>query len=238
MKTTYLINSIYRAIEGEGIFVGTPQVFVRFQGCAVGCLNCDSKDTWEFADVYNTSLENILNKVHSESGIYPNKLSRVSITGGDPLHPKHVPAVLELAQELKKAGFTINLEAAGTRIVDSIFDTVDFISFDFKTPSTGVTTNPELIVKLVNQYPNKFQIKAVIADEADFHAAVNAYEWVRAKTNFVPLTWCLTPAYDTGANFPQELFEKVLLMNLNFGQHFRVIGQQHKWVFGSSQKQC
>lgn len=237
MKTSYLVNSIYRAIEGEGTFVGTPQVFVRFQGCAVGCTNCDSKDTWEFADIYSTNLENILKKVHEESGSYPNKINRVSITGGDPLHPKHVPAVLELAQELKKQGFYINLEAAGTRIVDSIFDTVDFISFDFKTPSTNVTTNPELIVRMVNQYPGKFQIKAVIADEADFHATKNAYEWVREKTNYQHIPWCLTPAYDTGLDFPQELFQNVMTMNLNYGGAFRVIGQQHKWVFGSTLKQ-
>ena len=48
MTEKHLINSIYRATEGEGVFVGRPQIFVRYQGCAIGCINCDSKDTWEF----------------------------------------------------------------------------------------------------------------------------------------------------------------------------------------------
>ena len=30
----------------------------------------------------------------------------------------------------KKLGFFVNIEAAGTRVVDSIFDNVHFISFD------------------------------------------------------------------------------------------------------------
>ena len=44
----YRFNSIYSATEGEGIHIGSPQTFIRFQGCKVGCFNCDSKDTWSF----------------------------------------------------------------------------------------------------------------------------------------------------------------------------------------------
>ena len=60
------INSVYRATEGEGIFVGRVQIFVRFQGCNVKCINCDSKDTWMATDNYLSSVENDLpnNPVH------------------------------------------------------------------------------------------------------------------------------------------------------------------------------
>ncbi|MFZ4715700.1 MAG: 4Fe-4S cluster-binding domain-containing protein [Bacteriovoracaceae bacterium] len=236
MEKLYQINSIYRAIEGEGVHIGTPQIFVRFQGCAIGCINCDSMDTWEFSTVSGQSLEEVLEDVYKLAGNYPNRIRRVSITGGDPLHPKHVPQVLELSKVLKKEGYFVNIEAAGTRVVDSIFDTVDFISFDFKTPSTGVNTNPELIVKMSDQYPGKFQIKSVIADELDFHATVNAYEWVRTKTKS-SFDWCLTPAFETQEAFPQARFQSIMEMNLQYGSHFRVIGQQHKWVYGAEKKQ-
>lgn len=238
MEKLFYINSIYRAIEGEGVQIGTPQIFVRFQGCNIGCLNCDSKDTWEFETQKAYSLEEVMAEVEKLSGNYPHRIRRVSITGGDPLHPKHVPQVLALSQQLKKEGYYINIEAAGTRVVDSIFDTVDFISFDFKTPSTGVETNPELIVKMAHQYPNKFQIKSVIADEKDFFAAKNAYFWVLEKAQkTLPFHWCLTPAYETQEDFPQNRFQSIMEMNLNFGSHFRVIGQQHKWVYGAEKKQ-
>ena len=87
------INSIYRATEGEGVFIGHPQVFVRTQGCSIGCLNCDSKDTWDFDEKTNRSLENILAEVSEQS--FRGAINRISITGGDPLHPSNQNALVE-----------------------------------------------------------------------------------------------------------------------------------------------
>jgi 7-carboxy-7-deazaguanine synthase len=236
MTTKCLINSIYRATEGEGVNIGTSQIFVRFQGCAVGCLNCDSKDTWDFDEKTAMSVESVIDAVYEQAGKYPHQIKRVSITGGDPLHPKLLPSVVELASRLKKEGFTLYLEAAGTRVVGELFDLIDFVNFDFKTPSTGVKTNPELIIKMAQQYPGKFQVKSVIADRTDFAAAFEAFQKVREKvaTDF---PWCLTPSYETHESFPQKRFQDVINMNEEFGGAFRVIGQQHKWIHGADQKQ-
>ena len=91
LSESYLsINSIYKATEGEGVHIGRPQVFVRFQGCFVGCVNCDSKDTWLFndSDQGKWTLSKVLDEIWSLSG--EGSLSWISITGGDPLHPKNV----------------------------------------------------------------------------------------------------------------------------------------------------
>lgn len=219
------INSIYRATEGEGILIGSPQTFVRFQGCAVGCLNCDSMDTWSF-DSPNMSLDEVLESVRQEG------LKRVSITGGDPLHPKLVPQVVSLIKELKQRRYWINIEAAGTRVVDEVFDLVDFVSIDFKTPSTGVKTNLKVLEKMQSQYAGKFQIKSVVANEEDFREAL------RARESFdVDLPWVLTPSFEPGEEFPQERFVSILQWNELAGGYFRVIGQQHKWIFGPDKKQ-
>ena len=116
------INSIYRAPEGEGIFVGTPQVFVRFQGCSIGCHNCDSVDTWDFEGSEDMSVEAVVRTVRDRGG---EKFKRVSITGGDPLHPKLAGGVSSLARELKARGYFVHLEAAGTRVVHDIFDVIE-----------------------------------------------------------------------------------------------------------------
>ena len=227
------INSIYMATEGEGIHVGIPQIFVRFQGCAIGCLNCDSKDTWEFTPG-NRSLNQTLAKVEELAGEYPMRVKRVSITGGDPLHPKHVPAVRALARELKKRGYYINLEAAGTRLVHEIFDVIDFISFDYKTPSTGVKTNLKLIVKLFEQYKDKAQIKAVISNRHDFEATMEAFKTVCAETDHAfSIPWVLTPCYEPGEEFPKTLCQSIVELNHSYGAPFRVILQQHKVIYTS-----
>lgn len=230
-----LINSIYRATEGEGIFLGRPQIFVRYQGCAVGCLNCDSKDTWEFDKSTGVDLEEILEKVHTEG--FNGLIKNVSITGGDPLHPAHVPHVLELVKALKERGYFINIEAAGTRVVDEIFDLVDYISFDMKTPSTGVKTPLKNIQKMIAQYQSKFQLKAVVFDRKDFDTVLDAYKTLASTENSLNFPWVLTPCFNNEEDFPLKRFTNVLSWNEESGGFFRVIGQQHKWIFGPDEKQ-
>lgn len=231
----FLINSIYRATEGEGVNIGQAQVFVRFQGCAVGCLNCDSMDTWDFDPSTVMTLSEVMASVEYQG--HMGKIKRVSITGGDPLHPKHTPRVLELVKELKLKGYWVNIEAAGTRIVDELFDLIDFISFDFKTPSTGVATNPQLIRRVLEQYGNRAQIKSVIETKADFSAALLAHQWLLENTDIYLTPWVLTPSYNLGEEFPEKRFQDVMLWNEEAGAPFRVIGQQHKWIFGPDKKQ-
>lgn len=231
--TTLLINSIYRATEGEGIHIGIPQIFVRYQGCHIGCVNCDTKETWDFDPAYTKSLDEVMEKIEVLS---QDLIKRVSITGGDPLHPSHIPSLIELVKQLKTRGYFVNIEAAGTRVVKEVFDLVDFVSYDFKTPSTQVRTSKELLVKFLLDYSHKAQIKAVVSDKKDFEATYDAFHFVKAqKIPHVP--WCLTPSYEPGEAFPMNRFQQVIQLNESFGLPFRVIGQQHKWAYGPSERQ-
>jgi 7-carboxy-7-deazaguanine synthase len=227
--TTLLINSIYRATEGEGIHIGIPQIFVRFQGCHVGCVNCDTKETWDFDPAYTRSLDEVMEEIETLS---QNLIKRVSVTGGDPLHPSHVPSLIELLSDLKRRGYYVNIEAAGTRLVPEVFDVVDFVSYDYKTPSTTVKASKELLLKFVEAYGAKAQIKAVISDKKDFEATYDALHFVKAAGLTVP-PWCLTPCFEPDEPFPMNRFQMVVKLNENFGLPFRVIGQQHKWVYGA-----
>ena len=226
------INSIYLATEGEGVFVGTPQVFVRTQGCSIGCFNCDSKDTWKFKTESFLQRDEVLDKIAREG----RGIRRASITGGDPLHPDIQPAIYSLIKKLKTEGYFVSLEAAGTCIVDEIFSLLDFINFDYKTPSTKVESNPTLITQMANQYGEKFQIKAVIETREDFEYNLAAYEKVSKTVNPANIPWFLTPAYH-GEPFPRERFLQVVSWNENHGGYFRVVGQQHKWLHGANKKQ-
>jgi 7-carboxy-7-deazaguanine synthase len=149
----------------------------------------------------------------------------------------HVPHVLELVKRLKEKKYYINIEAAGTRVVNEIFDLVDFISFDLKTPSSNVKTPLNLIAQLNSQFQGKFQIKAVIENQADFIYTLNAFKKLQIEENQINAPWVLTPAYNTLEEFPLNRFMQVLSWNEEAGGHFRVIGQQHKWIFGPDQKQ-
>ncbi|STL83083.1 7-carboxy-7-deazaguanine synthase; queosine biosynthesis [Escherichia coli] len=39
----YPINEMFQTLQGEGYFTGVPAIFIRLQGCPVGCAWCDTK---------------------------------------------------------------------------------------------------------------------------------------------------------------------------------------------------
>ena len=234
----FLYQNHLSACEGEGVRLGSAQIFIRFQGCAVGCQNCETKETWDFKGVPKMGLENLLETIEQISIKSRKPVKSISITGGDPLHPSHRIGLIELIKELKKRNYFINLEASGQQIVPEVFDSIDFISFDYKTPSTGVKGKVELIAKLMKKYPGKFQVKSVVSSDHDFRETLKARNELLNLVGILSLdfSWVLTPAYTPGQKFLLSDFASLLQKNIDEGGPFRVIGQQHKWIFGPNRQ--
>jgi len=74
------VNDIYKTIQGEGEYVGKPAVFVRLQGCDVGCSWCDSKNTWKKGGKPMTIRE-IADEVN---GLCEEAIDCIWLTGGEP----------------------------------------------------------------------------------------------------------------------------------------------------------
>lgn len=87
--------------NGEGIGVS---LFV--QGCDFHCKNCFNSETWEFSkgQEWNDKTKNQFLKL-----IETPFIQRVSILGGDPLHPKNVQNVLEIVDEIRVSYPTKNI---------------------------------------------------------------------------------------------------------------------------------
>jgi len=229
------LNTIYPACEGEGVHIGTPQIFIRLQGCAVGCINCDSKQTWKFDRSKESALSNVIDQALTISA--DTKIKRFSITGGDPLHPKNRPSTLDLIRALKDhdKNFYINIEATGQELDEEIFSLLDFLSLDYKTPSSGRRGKIEVLQETAKLFSHKMQVKSVIENRADFDFVKAAYLELNQNIN-VNFSWVLTPCYTPSEPFPMERFQNVLSWNMSEGSHFKVIGQQHKWVYGPNRE--
>lgn len=137
------VNEIFETIQGEGVFTGVPSVFLRLQGCPVGCAWCDTKHTWEVNLDQETSLESIRDKrTESDSwcqvptGTIVEECQQrytakhLVITGGEPC----IYDLGEITARFEKSGFTCQIETSGT------FDVVT-------SERTWVTVSPKLDMK-------------------------------------------------------------------------------------------
>lgn len=143
------IKEIFSSLQGEGIYQGVRQIFIRFAGCNLNCDYCDtpeSKVQSEKCKVEGAKQE-IKNPVsskdlidlltHNSSFITHNSgcFHSVSLTGGEPL--LQVDFLEELIPVLKNLGLKIYLETNGTlpEALEKIVDSVDYIAMDIKFPS-------------------------------------------------------------------------------------------------------
>ena len=100
------IAETFYSIQGEGPTSGLPAVFVRLQGCSVGCGWCDTRYSWDPAGGRAVSLRDLLAEVEA----FPCR--RVVITGGEPLES---PLFTPLASGLVARGYVVEVETSGTR---------------------------------------------------------------------------------------------------------------------------
>lgn len=82
MDTKIRINEIFPSIQGEGYYTGTPAIFVRFQGCHVGCKFCDTKGSWK-TDMQFSTVAGVMDTIGHWLDKYPH-INLVVITGGEP----------------------------------------------------------------------------------------------------------------------------------------------------------
>ncbi|MBX9448021.1 7-carboxy-7-deazaguanine synthase QueE [Dickeya chrysanthemi] len=123
----YPINEMFQTLQGEGFFTGVPAVFIRLQGCPVGCSWCDTKHTWERLPDRQIPLADILVK-SGESDAWSHSSSEellqqmrlqgysarhIVITGGEPC----IHDLMPLTQALELQGFSTQIETSGTHEV-------------------------------------------------------------------------------------------------------------------------
>lgn len=161
----------FLSIQGEGLYIGTKQLFVRFAECNLNCNYCDTNnEKTENCKVYynleNNQVEHIPNSIDVKSVLKiisnfdKENFSFISITGGEPL----LQAVF-LKEILKKLNKKIILETNGTLHTElsKVIDFVDIVSMDFKfnsiaktninyniyQPFVEIASKKELYIKLV-----------------------------------------------------------------------------------------
>ncbi|MBN1353273.1 MAG: 7-carboxy-7-deazaguanine synthase QueE [Candidatus Omnitrophica bacterium] len=151
------ISEIFLSLQGEGIYLGTRQLFIRFYGCNLSCAFCDTK-----LDSYGSfTRSSLMSRILEHSEPYHS----ISFTGGEPL--LQADFIRDFLHEYRKFyDKTIYLETNGTLHggITKVIDYVDIIAMDFKLPSsTAEVAHWELHEKFLKVAKRKeVFVKAVV----------------------------------------------------------------------------
>jgi len=99
------IAEIFYSLQGEGVLIGTPSVFVRTSGCNLRCVWCDTPYTSWSPEGEELSVDEVVDRVRR----FPAR--HVVVTGGEPMI---APEIVALTEALRGAGLHITIETAGT----------------------------------------------------------------------------------------------------------------------------
>lgn len=123
------ISEVFESIQGEGIYFGERQIFVRFFGCNLECKFCDTK-----AERF---MEYEPQELLAEIKLYPNSIHSISFTGGEPLAQKDF--LREFLILIRREGYKSYLETNGTLSDEliQVVDLLDIVAMDIKLPSSS-----------------------------------------------------------------------------------------------------
>ena len=99
------ISEIFHSVQGEGLLLGVPSVFVRTSGCNLRCRWCDTPYASWHPEGEEMTQEEIVRRVRSYD------CPHVVLTGGEPMVASGIRG---LADSLHAEGLHITIETAGT----------------------------------------------------------------------------------------------------------------------------
>lgn len=147
----YRVSEVFRSVQGEGTYTGTPCAFIRLYGCAVGCPWCDTAYTWKLPAspvpfdhlLYSNPEQALIAEASVEvltDWCGQQAVDHVVITGGEPLEQDLEPLLTELHG-------VVQIETSGTILPsDGVFELIDWLTVSPKVGMPGgFAVLPEMI---------------------------------------------------------------------------------------------
>ncbi len=217
------VSEIFESVQGEGIYLGAQQVFVRLFGCNLKCGFCDTKI--DHFEEYEPT------RILEEIKLFPRDCHSVVFTGGEPLMQKEF--LKETLKLTSAFGYKNYLETNGTLPCElsDVIDWVDIIAMDFKLPSSigygdGFWPQHREFLKIASR--RQVFVKAVISKETTDKDMKDAFEMIKSSDQGLVLV--LQPE---SLGFCAETSEKIARFKedgLQNGIAVCIVPQIHKLV--------
>jgi 7-carboxy-7-deazaguanine synthase len=179
------IAEIFYSVQGEGVLVGVPSIFVRTSGCNLRCSWCDTPYTSWHPEGTEIAVDGIMTRLAT----FPNA-RHVVVTGGEPMI---APGIVDLSNRLRERGLHITIETAGTVFTDVDCDLMSISpklsnstpEGPFRAQHERLRIQPETLRRLMAHCD--YQLKFVIAKEEDIAEMQDLLEDLRAPNDKVVL---------------------------------------------------
>lgn len=251
-QPTARLIEVFSAIQGEGLQVGTRQLFIRFALCDLRCSFCDSAHTWivpELCRVEQTPGERKF-KTHAnpvsdremlkwvERLNQPGLHDSISLTGGEPL--LHAPFLAEFLPQLRQlTQLPVYLESGGHRPQElaMVLPYLDSVGMDIKLPSVSGEdrwgSHAEFLL-LCHESPLEVFVKLIIdgntnPTELELSAQLVADVDPKIPVFLQPVTPLASSEYSVGSPLPEQVLAWQSLMKRTLKQ-VRVVPQTHKMI--------
>lgn len=210
----------YITISGEAPIIGKPIYLIRFSGCNLECVYCDTplKDQINIvftADDLRKDIKEQLKK---------NPRLAILFTGGEPLLEKRHKPLLEIIKSIFNCAFYIETNGS-IPLLDFNIAHCHYV-VDWKTPSAG-NKNKFVLENLANLRPEKDCLKFVV-DATDL-------KWVKGTINKILKINPELPVFISPQWGKMDLAE---LANFIIKNHLpaNMSLQLHKIIWGSKQR--
>lgn len=251
LLTARLIE-IFSAIQGEGLNVGSRQLFIRFALCDLRCNFCDSAHTWstpkecrveqtpgyrDFETYPNpVPLPILLQWVGRQN--QPGLHDSISLTGGEPL--LHAPFLVEFLPQLRQSvELPIYLETGGHRPeqLAIVLPYLDSVGMDIKLPSVSGENRWQAhaeFLQLCHQASVEVFVKLVVDGNTDSAELQQAAQLVADISPTIPIfLQPATPFESSPLPLSRPSPEQVLAWQTLMKQILkpvRVVPQTHKMI--------
>jgi 7-carboxy-7-deazaguanine synthase len=207
-----IINEIFYSLQGEGKWMGLPNIFIRTTGCNLRCSFCDT--IYAYNSGKKMSIEEIMKDIRN----YPSKY--ICITGGEPLLQNDT---LFLIDVLLENDYIICLETNGSLNIENIAGKKSLmISLDIKCPSSNM--HDKMCLENISYLGKDDQLKFVIGTIKDYNYAKKIVQ------DYIPI--CSVFFQSIWGKDPKQLASWLLNdgLNVNLGLQF------HKILWGNRGK--
>lgn len=128
-----VVSEIFSTLQGEGLYAGERQIFIRLAGCPWRCRYCDTPASLSRDGHETLSVEQVLDRTHHLQEERPHRT--VSLTGGEPLI--QADFLEALLPALRRLGLRTYLETSGTHpdLLRRVVEHCDVVAMDVKFPS-------------------------------------------------------------------------------------------------------